>query len=142
MRNFAMGAVAAVLSAGLAIGPAFAREDFCLNSNGSVNKTATRGYRAIENNRNEALMRRIDGVWFSQTRNQFTGQMSYLWEYYEGRNAQSGLYSYCNIVCSADDPNCRFGSRFQGVGLWAVQGTRTNFGGMRIVSDLQRDHFC
>lgn len=142
MRRIILCAASTLLLGALAPAPAAAREDVCLNANGSVNKTATRGYRAIENNRNEKLMRRINGVWFSQTRNPFTGQMSHLWEFYEGRGVRAGLYSYCNLVCSQGDPNCVFGSRFQGVGLWAVQGRATRFNGMRIVSDLQRDHFC
>ncbi|RXF74065.1 hypothetical protein [Hansschlegelia zhihuaiae] len=140
MRRIILCAASTLLLGALAPGPAAAREDFCLNANGSVNKTATRGYRKIEDDRNENLMRRIHGVWFNQTRNPFTGQISHMWEYYEGRpRSRAGLYAYCNIVCDANNQFC---SRFQGVGLWAVQGKATKFNGMRIVSDLQRDHFC
>ncbi|MFC3690789.1 hypothetical protein [Chenggangzhangella methanolivorans] len=138
MRFSIMKGLAAALVAVVASTPALAREDFCLNSDGSINKTATKGYRKIEDNRSAGTMKRINGIWFSQTRNPFTGQVSYLWEVYEGRGAQAGLYSYWNTVC--DQIGC---SRwYQGTGLWAVQGTVRRFSGMRIVSDLERDHFC
>lgn len=139
MRITFRHALSALLFAALAATPAVAREDFCLNANGSVNKRATKGYRDIEANRNEATMRRINGVWFSQARNPFTGQISLLWQVYEGRGAQSGLYSYFNRVCDASGTFC---SNFEGTGLWAVQGTVRRFSGMRIVSDLRLDHFC
>ena len=132
-------AASAALAAILAAPPALAREDFCLNANGSLNKIATKGYRKIEKNRNEQLMRRIHGQWFSQSQNPFTGQRSYLWQTYEGRGVRSGLFSYFNRVCDANNQFC---SEFEGVGLWAVQGRTNNFSGMRIVSDLQLDHFC
>lgn len=139
MRISLQYALSAALVCVLASTPALAREDFCLNANGSVNKEATRGYRQIEANRNEATMRRINGVWFNRTTNPFTGQFSDLWQVYEGRGAQAGLYSYFNRVCDASGSFC---SNFEGTGLWAVQGTVRRFSGMRIVSDSSRDHFC
>lgn len=138
MRVTLKHALSAILFAALASTSALAREDFCLNADGSVNKTATQGYRKIEDNRNEATMRRINGVWFNRTTNPFTSQISDLWQVYEGRGAQSGLFSYFNRVCD----RAGFCSNFEGTGLWAVQGTVRKFSGMRIVSDLGRDHFC
>lgn len=140
MRRNMKRALLVALCGALSAGPALAREDFCLNRDGSRNNTATKGYRAIENNRNENLMRRIDGTWRSRTDNPFTGQISFLWQTFEGRGAQSGVYSYYNVVCDRNGQNCS--RAYQGVGLWAVQGSRTNFNGMRIVSDLDLDHFC
>lgn len=137
MRALLKHAFVAALAVVTASAPALAREDFCLNSNGSINREATNGFRKIDKNRNEATMRRINGIWFSATRNQFTGEISYLWETFEGRGAQSGLYSYANIVCGSV---C--GRWFEGTGLWAVQGGVRKFSGMLIVSDLQLDHFC
>lgn len=138
MRAALKHVFAAALAVVTAATPALAREDFCLNANGSRNPTATNGYRQIERTRNEATMRRINGIWFSQTRNPFTGQISYLWETFEGRGAQAGLYSYANIVC--DSAVC---SRwYEGTGLWAVKGGVRKFSGMMIVSDLNLDHFC
>ena len=138
MKRMAFRAALVAVALAVGAGPTLAAEDFCKNADGSINQTATRGYRQIEANRNEKTMKRINGIWFSQTRNPFTGQVSYLWEVYEGKGANAGLYSYWNTVC--DSIGC---SRwYQGTGLWAVQGGAKKFSGMRIVSDLSRDHFC
>lgn len=130
--------VVAALVALTAATPALAREDYCLNADGSVNKTATNGFRQIDASRNAKAMAVINGVWFSSVRNPGTGQVSYLWEVFEGRGANAGLYSYWNTVCT------QFGcSRwYQGTGLWAIKGTVRKFSGMLIVSDLNLNHFC
>ncbi|PZQ16178.1 MAG: hypothetical protein DI565_10330 [Ancylobacter novellus] len=135
LRILRMAATAAAIVA--AASPALAREDYCLNANGTLNKTATNGYRQFDQNRNAKLMQTIDGTWFSRTDNPLTGQVSYLWQKFEGRGVNAGLYSYFNRVCSSIQ--C---SDYQGVGLWAVQGTKKNFSGLYIVSDLSRDHYC
>lgn len=139
MIRIAVCAAIALLFGVVTPEPASAREDFCLNSNGSLNKTATRGYRQIERSRNQTLMRRINGIWYNRTVNPGTGQVSDLWQAYEGAGNRAGLYSYCNIVC---DASFQFCSRYQGVGLWAVRGNRNGFKGMRITSDQSLNHFC
>lgn len=138
MRSVFKHVAVLALAALTAATPALAREDFCRNADGSVNKTATKGFRKIDADRSASTMRRIDGIWFSTARNPGTGQVSYLWEIFEGRGAKAGLYSYWNTVCT------QFGcSRwYQGTGLWAVKGTVRKFSGMLILSDLNLDHFC
>lgn len=100
MRLIVKHVAIAALATLMAASPALAREDFCRNANGTVNKTATKGFRQIDANRSAGAMRVIDGVWFSSVRNPGTGQLSFLWEVYDGRGANAGLYDYYNKVCT------------------------------------------
>lgn len=116
----------------------FAREDYCLQpGTNRINSAATKAFRQLQKQSNQAFMRTLSGVWLTVTVSQATNQVSYLYESFDN----IGLYGYTNYVCTLQNTFC---STYVGTGLYAVRAKNAkSFFGTKNVSDhVGRDHAC
>lgn len=126
------------ISAALAsvAGPALAQNDVCVDpQSGTINQTATDGWRQFQAGASREAMQALSGVWYGEIRSPSTGQIAYHYNSFE----PGGLYQYRSKVCSSDG----LCSDYQGNGFWATQQSQDQtLVTMTIVSDLSRTNLC